>query len=474
MAASSEKKHILLISAGGSFLAPFMVSALVVAIPTIGIEFAMDAVSMSWLATVFFLAAAMFLIPFGRMADIYGVKKIFSLGIAIYFGSALLAGLSPSPLALIGARFLTGMGAAMIFGTSFALLSLSLSESERGEALGINIASSLTGFALGFFLGGLLTYYLSWRLIFLATLPVSLAVLATIRRKLPGECALSRGQRLDILGSALNAALLFFIILGLSLLPGRSGAIYIMSGLALLFIFIRVESKNHSPALDPDLFRNNRCFTFSNAAIMIYTASTLAVVFLFSLYLQYIVGLDARPAGLILLFSALVMAVLVIHAGRLSDRLNLYRLAMAGTAVSLLGLLPMTLISTSTPLWLALVELVLISAGGAFFYPPMVKIVLASISRDKYAVGSSLAETMRLIGNASSMAVVTVGFALYLRGSEIGPGNFPEFMASMRTILVVFSGLGMIALLLIYMAEKSRPRQKRGSDRRIPESQLSG
>jgi MFS family permease len=156
MASFNAKRSVLFISAGGSFLAPFMVSALIVAIPTIGNEFKMDAVEMSWLATVFFLAASMFLIPFGRLADIFGVKKIFSIGIGIYFVSGILSALAPNAMILIAARFTTGLGAAMIFGTSFALLSLSLSERERGEALGINIASNLTGFALGFFWEGYL------------------------------------------------------------------------------------------------------------------------------------------------------------------------------------------------------------------------------------------------------------------------------------------------------------------------------
>jgi MFS family permease len=198
-----------MISAGGSFLAPFMVSALIVAIPTIGKEFNMDAVSMSWLANVFFLAASMFMIPFGRFADIYGVKKIFSIGISIYFASGILAALAPTAMVLIAARFMTGLGAAMVFGTSFALLSLSLSERERGEALGINIASNLTGFALGFFLGGLLTQYLNWRFIFLFTLPISASVIALIRLKLPGECAFSRGQKFDVLGSSMTLAYYF-------------------------------------------------------------------------------------------------------------------------------------------------------------------------------------------------------------------------------------------------------------------------
>jgi MFS family permease len=154
MTMSSGKRNILLISAGGSFLAPFMVSALIVAIPTIGTEFSMDAVFMSRLATVFILAAAMFLVNDGR--HLRSEVGLFP-GNRQYFLSALAAALAPSATILIVAHFLTGVGAAMIFGTSFAFLSLSLSERERGEALGINMAANLTGFALGFFLGGLFT-----------------------------------------------------------------------------------------------------------------------------------------------------------------------------------------------------------------------------------------------------------------------------------------------------------------------------
>src|SRR5512136_1370483 len=106
MASSPAKRYLLMISAGGSFLAPFMVSALIVAIPTIGQEFSMSASEMSWLATAFFLAASMFLLPMGRIADIFGVKLVFTAGICVYFFSALLAALAPSSEILIAARFL--------------------------------------------------------------------------------------------------------------------------------------------------------------------------------------------------------------------------------------------------------------------------------------------------------------------------------------------------------------------------------
>lgn len=464
MASNVGKKYILLISAGGSILAPFMVSSLIVAIPTIGREFSMKASEMSVLATAFFLAASMFLVPFGRLADIYGVKKIFGFGICLYFVSALLAALAPSSLVLIFARFLTGVGAAMIFGTSFALLSLSLPENERGKALGINIAASLVGFSIGFQVGGLLTYYASWRDIFMLTLPVDLLVLALIKWKLPGECAFSRGQKFDLVGSILVAVMLFLLIAGFSVLPSPIGALSLLSGLALFIVFIWWEMKTASPIIDPRLFAGNRPFTQSNGAVLIYNAGSFAVIFLFSLYLQYIRGFDAREVGLVLLASTLIMAGIVSYAGRLSDRIRPDLISSAGALVTLLGVLPMIFLSSATRLEAVMVEFLLLLVGGALFAPPMVKIILSCISRKMYGVGSSLEETMRLLGNTVSMAITTVVFARYLSGENITPEHYPALLGSMRTIFIIFFALLVFSFILTATAGR---RERGRSDEKL-------
>jgi MFS family permease len=461
MPSTSGKKYLLLISAGGSFLAPFMVSSLIVAIPTIGIEFSMDAVAMSWLGAAFFLAASMFLIPFGRIADIFGVKRVFTAGIYIYFFSALLAALAPGQWILIAARFLTGMGAAMIFGTSFAMLSLSLSEKERGGALGINIASNWTGFGLGFLFGGMLTYYISWRVIFLIVLPIALLVIALIHKKLPGECALSRGQRLDLPGAVMIISLLFMTIFGFSDLPKARGLAILGAGFLILLAFIRRELRNDSPLIDMRLFLRNRCFALSNGAILVYFTATFAVIFLFSLYLQYIKSFDSRSAGLVLLVSTLMMTPLVALAGRLSDRYSPHSLATAAIVLTAAGLLPMAFISSSTPIGLAFAELLLIMAGGALFSPPTVKLILGSIAREMYGVGSSLAEKMRLIGNTASMAITTVVFALYIGSENIMPENYPAFLESMRLFVAVSFVLCILSTGMAFFAGRAKAKLKR-------------
>lgn len=452
MVSKTGKKYLMLISAGGSFLAPFMVSALIVAIPTISKEFSMSAAEMSWLATAFFLAASMFLLPFGRIADLFGVKRVFTAGISVYFFSALLAALAPSSEALIAARFLTGMGAAMIFGTSFALLSLSLPENERGQALGANIAANLLGFSLGFQAGGLLTYYLSWRGFFLLTLPVDLLVIALIARKLPGECAYSRGQELDLKGAALIVVLLFLIVTGFSELPKTRGAFSLIAGLMLLVIFVLWEGRSSSPIIDIRLFARNRPFALANAAVLMYYAGSFAAIFLFSLYLQYLRGFDAREVGLILLVTTLIMAALVSYAGRLSDRFRPYLVSSAGILITISGLLPMIFMDSTTPLEAVLIAFLLLLVGGAFFAPPMVKIVLACISREMYGVGSSLEETMRLLGNSVSMAITSVAFTVFLGGADVEPQHYPALLDSMRAVFAIFFVLLLLSLALTIAA----------------------
>jgi MFS family permease len=455
MTSPAGRRYTIITAALGSSLAPFMVAGLTVAVPTIGKEFALDPVILSWVPTAFFLAAAMFLIPFGRIADIIGVKRIFTLGIAIYFFSALLAGLAPSAPVLIGARFLTGIGAAMIFATSFALLGLVLPESERGTALGINIAASFSGFALGFLMGGLLTYYSNWRVLFLATLPIDLIVIGIIRAKLHRECALSRGTHLDIPGIVLNVMTLLLIMVGFSLLPESEGFVTLIAGLVALAAFIAWEVRSQSPILNIRLFARNLPFAFANASVLVYYSASFAVIYLFSLYLQYIRGFDARLTGFALLFSTLITASLVGYAGRLSDRVSPYHVSMGGIMVSIVGLVVLSFIGPATPVVVVFGGVVLLAVGAAFFQPPIYNTVIGAIAREMYGVAAGLVETMRLLGMTISMAVTIVTFALFFGSAEITETNLSLLLNSMQAIFWVFLILAVVSLGVVWMVSRT-------------------
>ncbi len=159
----------------------------------------MNAILLSWVNTAYLLAAAVFLVPFGEAADIYGRKKVFSYGIIVYTASSFLLGISPSGLFLLTFRVLQGMGGALIFGTAVAILTSVFPASERGKVIGINIAAVYTGLSLGPVLGGFLTQYLGWRSIFLVNVPLGLAVIVLVIARLPGEWAGSQGRDLIFL-----------------------------------------------------------------------------------------------------------------------------------------------------------------------------------------------------------------------------------------------------------------------------------
>ncbi|NIV38520.1 MAG: MFS transporter, partial [Anaerolineae bacterium] len=170
----------LMASTLAAFLTAFSGSSINIALPAMGHDFSMDAILLSWVPTSFLLAAAMFLVPIGRIADIHGRKKVFVLGISIFTLSSLLAGLAPSAAILIAARALQGIGGAMISGTGVAILTSVFPAQERGRVLGINVAAVYLGLSLGPPLGGILTQQLGWRSIFLVTLPLGLAVIAFV------------------------------------------------------------------------------------------------------------------------------------------------------------------------------------------------------------------------------------------------------------------------------------------------------
>ncbi|GAF86702.1 unnamed protein product, partial [marine sediment metagenome] len=177
----------------GAFLTPFMGSSITIGLPAIGDELAMDAIVLGWVATAFLLAAAVFLVPLGRIADIYGRKKIFTYGMITYTAASLLAAISTSAAMLISSRILQGIGGAMVFSTAIAILISVFPPEERGRVLGINVAAVYAGLSIGPFAGGLLTQYLGWRSIFWINVPLGLLLIALVFWKLKGEWAEAKG-----------------------------------------------------------------------------------------------------------------------------------------------------------------------------------------------------------------------------------------------------------------------------------------
>jgi EmrB/QacA subfamily drug resistance transporter len=401
----------------------------------------MDAVALSWVAMAVLLAAATFLLPFGRIADIYGRKRIFVYGISLYSLAALVLTISPSVAFLISFRVLQGIGAAMIFGTSMAILTSVFPPNERGRALGINVAAVYVGLSLGPPLGGFLTQQFGWRSIFLVNLPLGAIALVAALWKLKGEWAEAKGEKFDLVGSLIYGLSLVAIIYGFSELPDSIGIWLIIVGAIGLSAFIWWETRVESPVLNVRLFRNNTAFSLSNLSALINYSATNAVTFLLSLYLQYIEGFTPQRAGLVLILQPVVMAVLSPLAGRLSDRIEPRILASAGMSVTTAGLVMLIFLNNSLGVSYILLSLGILGLGFALFSSPNSNAVMSSVDRKFYGVASGMLGTMRLAGQMLSLGIVILLFALYMGRVQITPEYYPAFLQSTRTAFIICAAL---------------------------------
>jgi len=431
-------------------LTPFMSSAVNIALPTIGKRFDLDAVSLPWVTLSFSLAAAIFLVPFGKLADIHGRKRVFAYGTLLFTVSTFLAGIATSAAMLIAFRVAQGIGSAMIFGTGVAILTSVYQPGERGRVLGINVAAVYLGLSLGPSLGGLLTPLLGWQSIFLVTVPLGLAAVAYVAWGLKGEWAEARGESFDLAGSAIYSAALVAIMLGFSRLPKLLGGGLILTGLIGIGLFAAWEMRTRHPVFDVGLFSRNRVFAFSNLAALINYSATAAVGFLLSLYLQYIKGLSPLQAGFVLIAQPIMQALFSPLAGRLSDRIEPRVVASTGMAISAAGLFLLIWISDTTSLAWIVFCLMLLGFGFALFSSPNMNAIMGSVERRLYGVASSTLATMRSVGQMFSLGVVALLFALYIGNVKIEPQYYPQFLASVKTafaILTVLCAGGIFASL---------------------------
>jgi MFS family permease len=447
MVSDSSRRKVLLAAALGSSLAPFMVSAFIVALPSIGREFSADAAMLGWVTSAFFLAAAVFLVPIGRLADRSGIKKIFTAGIGVYAISSLLVIFAPSVEALIAARFVTGIGAAMIFGTSIALVSLVFPEAERGKAIGINVTAMAVGFLLGFFSGGFLTYYLGWRSIVAVLIPLEIFIVWLILSRLRGECEISRQRELDPAGMVLFGTGMFCLMVGFAILPNRTGGALLAAGLACVIVFIWHEGRIKTPLLNVRQLGRNRVFVLANLIALLFNTANFAIIFLMSLYLQSVRGIDARVTGLILLIPIIFMAGLSAYAGRLADRIDPRIVIGSGIIATTLSLLLLTSLENDTPVPLILVALILMGSSIALFQSPLVRTLVSSVPREVYALASGMVETMRLAGMTISISITVIIFTLTGAGTSPSAAASPANIAALHMIFWILVSISVCALV---------------------------
>jgi EmrB/QacA subfamily drug resistance transporter len=450
------ERATLIVTSFASFITPFIGSATNIALPSIGKEFSANAVTLSWVATAFLLSAAVFLAPFGRLADIVGRKKIFNLGLIITTIFSILCAYASNIEILIVWRVFQGLGSAMMFGTAMAIITSVFPKEKRGKALGIVVASVYAGLTLGPFVGGIITKWWGWQGIFLVIVPFALISFVFSVLYLHQEWADAKGEKFDWKGSLIYALAIVSLMYGFSKLPEISGVLYTLFGIITFIVFIYFEKNQDFPVINIRLFQNNKVFAFSNYAALINYSATFAIGFSLSLYLQYIKGLNPQEAGQVLVVQPILMTIFSPITGKLSDKIDAGKLASIGMALISAGLFVIAFIGQNSSILFIVSILFVFGIGYALFSSPNSNAIMSSVEKKYYGIASGTVGTMRLIGQMSSMGIAMMVFSIFIGKVEINPSNYSEFIHSIRTVFLIFAILCFIGIFFSLARGKSK------------------
>lgn len=442
----TSKKTVLFVATFAAFLTPFLGSAVNLALPSIGKDLDATAIGLGWVISSFILSSAIFLLPFGRLADIIGRKKVFSTGILLFTISTFLIIFSQSITYLIIMRIFQGLASAMIFGTSLAIITSVYQPGERGKAMGINITAVYLGLSLGPIIGGLLTQYFGWRSIFVFLVPFGIVSLILIKMKIKTEWAESSGEKFDWRGSVIYGIALASFMYGFSRLPSTLGWTCLAAGLIAAIIFVLFEKNISNPVFDIQLLLKNRVFAFSGIAALINYSATSAIGFFISLYLQYLKGFDARTAGLIMISWPITMTLLSPIAGKLSDRKNPGVIASAGMGITAAGLILLCFFRETTPTYAVVLLLILMGIGFGLFSSPNSNAIMSSVEKRHLGVASGVVGTMRMVGQMMSMGIAMMLISVYIGKQPISPATYPGLISAMRNGFMIFSVLSVFGI----------------------------
>lgn len=403
-----QQLPLITVTLAASFLTPFMVSSVNIALPSIGRSLHMDTMSLAWITTSYLLTSAVLLVPFGKAGDRYGRARVFTIGMMLLLVSSALSCFAVNAPQLILLRILHGCGAAMIFGTGTAMLTSAYPAAGRGKILGINVACTYLGLTLGPALGGVLVNCFGWRSVFALPAAVSLASLVIIRSlpHVPDKVSDNSRDHIDLPGALLYTILLGCIIAGISDSSARTGKFLLVTGLLLAIPFLTIELRSKNPLLPVHVFRSNVNFSTTILSIFFMYCATYAIGFLMSLYLQEIKHFSAQLSGLVLITQPVLMVLISPAAGNYSDKTEPAWIATAGMLLATAGLVCISQLHPESPPFYIVIALTLCGIGFALFSSPSMSIIMGSVRKEDFGTASSAAGTVRLLGQVFSMGIV--------------------------------------------------------------------
>jgi EmrB/QacA subfamily drug resistance transporter len=400
---------VLSVTTVGSLMAAIDSTIVILGLPDMMISLHADLVSMIWVIMAYILVSTIFLMTFGRVADLFGRVRMYNLGFLVFTIGSALCGFSANASSLIIFRIVQGGGAAMMVVNSVALITEAFPANERGRALGINAITWAAGGVVGPILGGVILAAGDWRWIFFINVPIGLFGATWSYRALKEMSSRGQGEKFDPLGAVLFSASLTALLIALTLGIQYSWTSPIILGLFAFFVlalalFLFWEQRARSPVLDFSLFKP-RVYTFSVLTAMMQSLALFAVNFLIVFYLQGVRGYGPLQAALLLIPLPIVTSVVGPLSGILADRIGARIPATIGLLLQAMALFLFThLTNTTTYLQIAL-QLALMGLGGGLFYPSNTSAAMNAAPTKRLGVASATLATLRQAGMVTSFAL---------------------------------------------------------------------
>jgi EmrB/QacA subfamily drug resistance transporter len=436
-----------------------------VALPSIERSLHMSISSLEWIVTAYALTFAALLITGGKLGDMYGRRKMFMFGLAIFTLASLACGLAPSAGFLIGARAVQGIGAALMNPATLSIITATFPPKERGQAIGIWAGVSALALAIGPLLGGLIVDNINWHWIFYVNVPVGVVGIVVSRFFISESRDTSHEQSIDLPGLVTSG--LALLALSYALIEGNKHGwmsaeiLGLFAGAAVLLAsFVLLEMRQRLPMLDLSLFRIGS-FAGANLVAMLVSLGMFGVFFFVSLYVQNVLGYSPTKAGAIFLPMTVLIILVAPIAGKLSDRIGSRWLMGAGMSTLGVSLLLYQRIGLHTGFWSLLPQLLLGGVGMALTMSPMTSAAMGSVPVDKAGVGSGVLNSFRQVGGSLGIALMGAILLSYAHPTGSKQVASQQFVNGLHAALAVSAVITFAGAAVAILLVRTRPAVER-------------
>ena len=446
--------YVIFVSFITSFFAVFLSNGIIIGVPAIASDFAMNNVIQNWVPTIFFLVVAVFTVPAGQISGKYGVKKSLLAGILVFLTGSIGACLAFSTESFLIFRIIQGAGVAFLNVSAMAMVVSAVKPQNRGKALGFTVTGVYLATSLSPVICGFLVHNLGWRSMFYFVIPFLVLCIVLMIFKIPQEWKTYEHDKIDKIGSVLYGIGILLFIYGFTTLITTNGKILTVLGIVLLVIFGIYELRQKSPVFNMNLFKNKK-FTSSNIAALCSYLAIMVVTTILNYHFQYVRGWNAQLSGMILIITPIIMAIMAPNAGKLSDKIHPQKLAALGIGIAAVALIILTFLNGDTPLYIVILAMILQGIGMGLFSSPNMNAIMSSVPPKDAPTASASQATMRTIGQTMSLGLLTLVFAWIMGNLELSPQYASMIVQSSQIICGICAFACILAIFASLIGIKS-------------------